>query len=365
MTTSSSEEMPIPTEMRRLVVASPGKGTAVADCTVVVQTVPTPIPSSGEVLIKVAAAPINPSDYGSWYKGTNTRGVAPYPMVMGLEGCGVVVATSGFIAGYRFPIGTKVGFIIADKKQGSYSEYVTVDALEGVFAMPSDKNIEDCASFFVNPYTACAILETAKTENPNSNVIVHTAAASQLGQMLNKLAPSEGMEIINVVRREEQAELLRSLGAKHIVVTAYGNDDWKEELQTMIKELGATCAFDAVSGTTTGTLVGLMPNRSTVFVYGALAGPIGNVSSMDLIYRQKQIKGLHLTRWVGSGGALYTIRRLYKVGCKVNAGLHDGGWSSSQFQDTTMETAFDDIVGLIGGSATGKKLRIRFNDKKE
>jgi len=363
--TSSSEEMPIPTEMRRLVVASPGKGTALTDCTVVVQTVPTPTPSSGaEVLIKVVAAPINPSDYGSWYKVAN-KGVASYPMAMGLEGCGVVVATSGVIAGFRFPIGTKVGFIISDRKQGSYSEYVTVNALKGVFAMPIDKNIEDCASFFVNPYTACAILDMARTENPDSNVIVHTAAASQLGQMLNKLAPSEGMEIINVVRREEQAELLRALGAKHIVVTTSGNDDWKEELQTMIKELGATCAFDAVAGTTTGTLLGLMPNQSTVFVYGALAGPIGNVSSLDLIYRKKQIKGLYLTRWIENGGPLYTIHRLYKAGYKVNAGLHDGGWSSSQFHDTTIEKAFDDIVALISGSATGKKLRIRFDDKKE
>jgi NADPH2:quinone reductase len=366
---SSSEELRIPTEMRRLVVTSPGKGTAVKDCTVVVETVPTPSPSSGEVLIKVAAAPVNPSDYERWYSGSSKAGVVSYPLTMGIEGCGVVVATSGAIARFRCPVGTKVGFIIMDKKQGSYSEYVTANVLKGVFLMPSDddKNIEDCASFFVNPYTACAILDTAKTENPGSNVIVHTAAASQLGQMLNKLAPSEGMEIINVVRREEQAELLRTLGAKHIIVTSTGDDEsaWQEDLKTMIRELGATCAFDAVAGTMTGTLLGLMPKRSTVFVYGVLAGHTGNINSLDLIYRKMQVKGLHVTSWIENGGPLWTIPRLYKTGAKVNAGLHNGGWSSSQFYDTTMENAFDDIVALIDGSVTGKKIRIRFDDKKE
>jgi hypothetical protein len=120
-----------------------------------------------------------------------------------------------------------------------------------------------------------------------------------------------------------------------------------------------------VAGTMTGTLLGLMPKRSTVFVYGVLAGHTGNINSLDLIYRKMQVKGLHVTSWIENGGPLWTIPRLYKTGAKVNAGLHNGGWSSSQFYDTTMENAFDDIVALIDGSVTGKKIRIRFDDKKE
>jgi NADPH:quinone reductase-like Zn-dependent oxidoreductase len=78
--------------------------------------------------------------------------------------------------------------------------------------------IEDCASVLLNPYTAVGILNIAQWVG-SSRAIVHTAAASQLGQMLNKLATAKGMEIINVVRRQEQREVLEKLGATHIVVT--------------------------------------------------------------------------------------------------------------------------------------------------
>jgi len=347
--------------MRRLVVKSPGNGTRVEDCTVEVETLPVPTPEAGEVLIKVVAAPVNPSDYGSWYRGSNKLGKDAYPMAMGKEGCGIVVATNGIWAGLRYPIGTKVGFVVLEGKQGSYSEFVTVDAMKGVFPMPDDVPIEDCASFFVNPYTAYGILETARREC-DAKVIVHTAAASQVGQMLNKLAPSEGMEILNVVRREEQAELLRSIGAKHIVVTSGDVQTWKDELKTKIKELNVTCAFDAVSGNMGGTLMEVLPPKSTVYTYGGLAGPIGNINPIDLIYRKKQLKGWYLTSWVSSGGPLHILPRLYAAGNKVNAGLN-GGWSSSQFQDTKLESTFDNIVSLLGSSATGKKLRIRFDEQ--
>jgi len=353
-TPTTTENNEIPNEMKRLVVTSPGKGTSVADCTVVVETTATPQPVSGQVLVKVSTAPVNPSDYGSWYHSKPES----YPMPMGKEGSGVVVATGGGLTTYRCPVGTRVGFVIEGGNQGSYSEYVTVSAVTEVYPMPNDVPIEDCCSFFVNPYTAVGILETAQKEG--SKTIVHTAAASQLGQMLNKLAPSEGMEIINVVRREEQAEVLRGIGAKHIVVTGSDEAKWKEELKGKIKELGATCAFDAVAGSMTGALLEVMPPKGTVFVYGALGGPITDVSSLELIYRKKNLKGFLLTHWIFNGGPLYMLPRLMSAARKVNAGLRSpDGWSSSQFKDTTMESAFDDIVGLIGSSITGKKLRIR------
>lgn len=351
----------LPTEMKRLVVTDPGKGSSFSDCTLTIETVPMPKPASGEILVKVAAAPINPSDYGSWHRGNTSD----YPMCIGKEGCGTVVAVGGGLFAYfSFPVGTRVGFIIPnDKTQGSYSEYVVLNALENAFAMPDDEDlpVEDCASFFVNPYTAVGILDTAMKYS-GSKTIVHTAAASQLGQMLNKLAPVEGMEIINVVRREEQAELLRGIGAKHIVVTNKDESEWKEELKSKVNELGATCAFDAVAGSMTGSLMDVMPSRGTVYVYGGLAGPVSGINGIDLIYRGKNLKGFLLTSWIREGGFLQMIPRIRSASKIVNAGLKSGGWSSSQFQDTTMEKAFDDIAGLVGSSATGKKLRIRFNN---
>lgn len=245
------------------------------------------------------------------------------------------------------------------------SEYVTVNVMSGVFPMPDDVPIEDCASFFVNPYTAVGIIDTALSEG-SSKAIVHTAAASQLGQMLNRLVVALGldMDIINVVRREEQKEMLEKLGASHIIVTSGDEETWKAELKAKVKELGATVAFDAVSGDMTGHLMDAMPPKGIVHLYGGLAGKCNGISPQDLIYRKKELKSFFLTSWIQSGGALKMLPRILSASKTVNAGLKGpDGWCSSQFEDTTMENAHGEIVKLLGGSITGKKLRIQFDGK--
>jgi NADPH2:quinone reductase len=346
----------IPTTMKRLVVTAPGKD--LASCKIEIEEVPVPKPGSGEVLIKVAAAAINPSDYGTWTRCKPEN----CPLAMGSEGSGVVVAEgAGLLSSlttFTCPVGTKVGFAGLKNKQGAYSEYVVASATEAVFAMPDDLPVEDAASFFVNPYTVIGILDTAKAQG--AKAMVHTAAASQLGQMMVKLAPTEGMEIINVVRREEQAELLKNIGAKHVVVTGSG-DSWKEELKSKVKELGATVAFDAVAGQSAGDLLDVLPHKGTVNVYGGLAGKVENVDPMALIYHEKKLKGFYLRTWIKQGGTLSMLFRMMSASRKVNSGLKQGGWSSSQFKDTTMENAQADIVKALDSSITGQKLRIRFN----
>ena len=353
---ASENNNDIPKETKRLIVSSPGDGKSVADCTIEIETIPTPTPKSGEVLIKVTAAPINPSDYGSWYRSKPSS----YPMPIGKEGCGIVVAT-GWGASLRCPVGTKVGFICNDAGQGSYSEYVTMNAVTGVFPMPDDVPLEDCASFFVNPYTAVGILDTA-AQVSSSKTIVHTAAASQLGVMINKLAPQKDMTIINVVRPEEQKEMLEKLGAKHIVVTSGEVETWKAELKAKVKELGAMCAFDAVAGDMTGHLLDIMPNKGSVFVYGGLAGPANGINPLDLIYRKKQLKGFFLTSWITSGGSLKMVPRMYSTGTLVNSGLKGpDGWCCSKFEDIAMTDVHEKVKTALQGSVTGKKLRIRFD----
>jgi NADPH:quinone reductase-like Zn-dependent oxidoreductase len=201
----------------------------------------------------------------------------------------------------------------------------------------------------------------------SSKAIVHTAAASQLGQMLNRLAMAEGMDIINVVRRAEQREALEGLGAKHVIVTDDGQDDdptaWKAELRAKVRDLGATCAFDAVSGDMTGHLLDCMPGRGIVYAYGVLAGKANGIDPLDLIYRRKELRGFLLTAWLREGGPMRMIPRMLTASSTVNSGLKVGGWCRSQFTDTTMEGAHAEIVKLLGSSITGKKLRIRFDGK--
>jgi len=174
-----------------------------------------------------------------------------------------------------------------------------------------------------------------------------------------KLAAAEqgGVEIINVVRRPEQADLLKELGAKHVVVTS--EENWKETLQAKIQELGATVAFDAVAGIMSADILSCLPKGGTCFVYGVLAGKIQDINPADLIYSEKTLSGWILMAWINKGGMLYTIPRMLAANRKVNSGLHNG-WSKTQFQDTTIENVQKDLVALLKDGATGKKLRVRF-----
>jgi NADPH2:quinone reductase len=347
----------IPQTMKRLVVTAPGKD--LASCKIEIEEVPVPEPEAGQVLIKVAAAAVNPSDYGAWSR------LAPEkcPFVMGNEGCGVVVKVGpGLMTSVATfltcQVGAKVGFAGLKYKQGTYSEYVIVDAPMGVYPMPADLPIEDAASFFVNPYTAIAILDTVKSEG--SKAFVHTAAASQLGQMIVKLAPEENIEVINVVRREEQAEMLKKLGAKHVVVTGSDEAKWKAELKSKIMELDAKVAFDAIAGKMSGDLLDLIPPKGSVYIYGGLAGKAENINPIALIYQEKKLKGFFLSAWMQKRDPVSMFAR-NAAGIKVNGGLANEGWSSSQFKDTTMENVQADLVKHIESSATGAKLRVRFD----
>jgi len=319
-----------------------------------VREVDVPTPKPGQVLVKMSAAPINPSDFGSWMR--STPGVE-YPKVVGNEGSGVVVASGGGLMAGRL-VGKTVG-VVGPKggKTGTYQQYVVADAMKEVWPLGDLEKAEDGASFFVNPYTAVGILDTVKSRG--QNVFIHTAASSQLGQMMIKLAPMQGMTIVNVVRREEQAEMLKKIGAEHVVVQTEG---WEERLRKLIDELKIMVAFDCIAGETTGTIVSLMPRESTTYVYGALSErPVGNVSPLDLIYHKKHVEGWLLTGWLMAGGTMQMLSRARAATALVNPGLKPDGWCSSQFEDCAIDEFFEKFHALREGSATGRKLRIRLD----
>jgi len=344
----------LPTTMKRLVLSAPSM--EMKQVTLTVEEVPVPVPKSGEVLIQVSAAPINPSDYGVW------RFTAPEkcPMAIGNEGSGVVVASGGGMTTALWAaVGSKVGFVKLPYGQGAYSEYVVATAATGVFPMddgPAD--IEQAASFFVNPYTAVGIFDTIKQMGVNG--MIHTAAASQLGQMMVKLAKERGVTLINVVRRAEQAETLRALGAEHVVVSS--TVGWEKELAALIADHKITVAFDAIAGETSGTLLSMLPPKGTCFVYGGLSSqPVGNINPIEMIYHKKQIKGWLLTNWLTEGGLLRTLGRLRRARKLVNPGLKAGGWAESKFVDCELETAWSRFIEMYESSGfTDRKLRIRF-----
>eukprot|EP00928_Gymnodinium_smaydae_P091235 TRINITY_DN74937_c0_g1_i1.p1 TRINITY_DN74937_c0_g1~~TRINITY_DN74937_c0_g1_i1.p1 ORF type:complete len:349 (-),score=61.54 TRINITY_DN74937_c0_g1_i1:139-1185(-) len=339
----------VPAQQKQIVLVEPNEDLTRAKFEVRVVDVPKPKP--GEVLVKMAAAPVNPSDFGTWMRTPKDA----EPSCVGNEGCGVVVASGGGMATWG-KIGKKVGVVC--RGTGSYQQYVAVDAKTGVFPLDQSMDVKDAASFFVNPYTAVGILDTVQRQG--ASAFVHTAASSQLGQMLVKLAPSQGITVVNIVRREEQAEMLRAIGAEHVVVQKAG---WEKELGELIAKLKVRVAFECIAGDTTGTIMSLMPKKSITFVYGALSEkPVGNINPMDLIYQQKKIVGWLLPNWLQEGGVVKTLFRLRKAASLVNPALKPGGWASSQFEDVSMESWFQKFLSMRkqsgNGGFTGRKLRI-------
>uniref|UniRef100_A0A0G4FIV1 Enoyl reductase (ER) domain-containing protein n=1 Tax=Chromera velia CCMP2878 TaxID=1169474 RepID=A0A0G4FIV1_9ALVE len=314
-----------------------------------VKNVPIPRLKKGQVLVKVSAAPVNPSDYGVWITSEGGRAI-------GNEGSGVVVASGGgFVA--RRMVGKTVGFVA--QETGSYGEYSVVDALKGCFPL-SSAPVEDCASFFVNPFTVIAMIHTAQKIH-KTNVFIHTAAASQLGQMMVKLCKTMDVKVVNLVRRREQVKLLKDLGAE--IVVCQEDSDWEEQLKNLISKMKIKVAFDCIGGKMSGQLVSMLPPKSTTYVYGGLAKePVGGVPIVDLIYRKKQVKGFLLTHWLLDGGILGTLSRVRFALKLVDDGLKKGGWAESQFVDCRPEEMQKEFLKMWnGGGFTGAKLRIRFD----
>lgn len=226
-----------------------------------IETIEAPQPRPGQVLVEVGAAPLNPSDLGLLLAMADPEAAevedgpvvtAPVPaavmpslrarlgqsMPVGNEGAGMVVA-AGDSPEAQALLGRQVAFFGG----GSYAEHALA-AAEGCLPLPDGATAADGAGSFVNPLTALGMVETMRREGHPA--LVHTAAASNLGQMLNRICLADGIELVNVVRRPEQADLLRDLGARHVVDSSA--ETFMTDLVAAIRETGATMAFDATGG---------------------------------------------------------------------------------------------------------------------
>jgi len=244
-----------------------------------------PVPDYGQVLVKVAASPVNPSDI-AFIRGT--YGVKRnLPTIPGFEGSGTVVATGGGLLAWRL-VGKRVAFFTIG--EGTWAEYAVVSATS-CFPLPDDVDLEAASCALVNPLTVLVFMEWIYQRK--AKAVVSTAAASQVGKMLYRLCSKEKIPIVNVVRRAEQVEQLENMGAEHIVNTS--EEGWKELLKEKCASVGATLAFDAVAGSLTGDLLACMPKHSHVAVYGALAGEAcSNISPADIMFRNKSVGGFWL-----------------------------------------------------------------------
>ncbi len=236
----------------------------------VVDDVPSPEPGPDEVLIRVEAAPINPSDLGLLFGGADMAtaeamesgvraSVPPEAMAMmgprlgrampcGNEGAGVAVA-----AGPNAAAQALVGKTVATWGGSMYAQFKVAPS-DQCLVLHEGTTAAEGASCFVNPLTVLGMVETMRLEGHTA--LAHTAAASNLGQMLQKVCTNEGIALVNIVRRREHMELLRGLGAEHVVDSS--TPSFREDLTAALAETGATLAFDATGG---GRLKGRFPTH--------------------------------------------------------------------------------------------------------
>jgi NADPH2:quinone reductase len=230
-----------------------------------------PIPSADEVLIKVEAAPINPSDLGlllsfaadlssistSGSEDETVTSMKIHPALMGSmksrlnqsmqagnEGAGIIIDAG---ENAKELIGKTVGLAGG----AMYSQYRCVPAAS-CLVMDEGTSSAEAASSFVNPLTALSFVETMKIENHTA--LVHTAAASNLGQMLVKICKDDGIPLVNIVRKSEQVDLLKNLGAEYICNTS--DESFMDDLVNALVTTGATLGFDATGGGNNGELPG-------------------------------------------------------------------------------------------------------------
>src|SRR5436190_21065715 len=308
---------------------------------------PVAAPAADEVMVRIEGSPINPSDLGlllgaadmSTAKASGSGAAStvtatvPQPLMramagrldqsmpVGNEGAGVVIA-AGSDPGAQALMGKTVAILGG----AMYAQYRTLKAAD-VLPLPAGATAADGASCFVNPLTALGMVETMRREDHTA--LVHTAAASNLGQMLNKICLKDGVALVNIVRSAEQAKILTDIGAKHVVDST--SPTFMDDLTNALVETGATLAFDAIGG-------------------GKLAGQILTAMEIAAVKRMKEYSRYGST----------TYKQVYIYG-----GLNTG--------PTELNRAFGMSWGLGGwlltpflmkiGPVEGQKLRQRVADE--
>lgn len=300
-------------------------------------------PADDEVIVRVEAAPINPSDLGLLLgpadiatleetgdherpalrfripeeRRGGVRGRLGQSLPVGNEGAGTVIAAGA--AGQDL-IGRTVGMIGG----GMFAQYRKLKARD-VVPLPDGASAADGAAMFVNPLTALAFAETARAEGHKA--IVHTAAASNLGQMLQKICLADGIPLVNIVRSEAQADILRDVGATHVLNSK--DDDFHARLTDAIAETGGTIAFDAIGGgPLASTILQAMEqaaNRTAteysrygsntfkqVYIYGALDTGPTPLNRMAFGF-QWSVSGFLLFPWLQKAGAEVAARMRQRI----------------------------------------------------
>lgn len=328
---------PIPTTMQAVQQDEP-------DGRLTVREVPVPRPKAGQVLVQMAASPINPSDLGS-LRGMSYRGERTYPFTPGIEGSGTVVAAGeGLMAG--FLNGRRVACSAPQPGEGTWAEYMVTPASLCV-PLNKDVSLEQGAMLLVNPLTALAIFEIARRENHQA--IVNTAAAGALGGMIVRLGQRHNIPIIHTVRRPEQVTVVRERGGEQVLLSTAA--DFDTQLQALARKLKATLLLDAIAGNMTQQLADAAPFGSTILLYSRLSEKDSVINPGTVFLKHLRIEGWFLGNWMREKNFIQSLLLSRKAQAMIAADL-----GSPVRQRLPLSAAQEGLESYVADMSAGKIL---------
>ena len=297
--------------MKAIVFERPGEPSQVLET----RDIPIMEPGQNQVRVRMLASPINPSDLLA-VRGNYGRH-ASLPTTPGFEGVGVIDAVGPglfkLVRGLR--VGRRVG--VLQGTSGAWRESVIVPARYAV-PIPSDIATEHAAAFFVNPATVVAmVLRVLRVRK--GDWLLQTAAASALGKMVIRLGKHEGFRTINLVRRPDQVESLRRLGADEVIAT--NQEPVADRVAAITGGRGVPFALDAVGGAMGLSAVRSLGSLGRLLVYGVLSGEPIPVDPRELISGQKRVEGFWLAEWAPAQSALGMLKLFREVFALMRAGV--------------------------------------------
>ncbi len=273
--------------------------------------VPAPQPRRGEVLVRMLASPVNPSDL--MYIG-GKYGLKPqFPATPGFEGVGVVEATGGGVLAWLRK-GKRVAVI--NDRIGNWAEY-TVTSARQVIPVPDEMSDEQAASFFVNPATALAMTQDVLKVTRGA-WLLQSAAGGELGKMVIRLGHKFAFRTINVVRRREQVEELKKLGADQVIVESDG--PIPEQVRKLIPD-GVRYAIDPVGGETGSQVVAALAHGGRCLLFGSLSDEPISVHPRYLIGNDLSVEGFWLGAWAKKQRILTMLKLFRRMRGLMNEGV--------------------------------------------
>jgi NADPH:quinone reductase-like Zn-dependent oxidoreductase len=304
-----------------------------------------PEPGPNEVRVRMIASPINPSDL-LVLRGQYGR-LPQLPATPGFEGVGVVEAAGpGLFWRLRLRrLGRRVA--VLNNQGGNWQEYVIVPVRQVVpisDAIPDDQ----AAAFFVNPATAFILTQRLLRIQPGE-WLLQSAAASSLGRMIIQLGRHLGFRTINIVRRREQGDELRSLGAD--VVICAPEESIRGRVDAVTESKGVSFALDAVGGTTATEMVAALGYQGHIILYGTMSGERPQIDPREMMVRNLQISGFWLSNWVRQQGPLAMLRLFRELTRLVQTGVLStriaGTFPLEKFHDAVSRAEKGGINGKI------------------